>query len=180
MSFRISRLGGTILPTRFGRIAEIGNFFVGQRANLLGRAPQIQIPGFEHAAFRHQRTGAQEHVFLNHRAVEDDAAHADQAFVLDRAGMQDHRMADGDARADHERPARRVGRRLVRDVEHAVVLDVARLANGDRVDVAADHRAGPYRGVGAQADLADHAGARVHPGAGGKLRVNAPIGREGV
>ncbi len=82
------------------------------------------------------------------------------------------------ARADDERPARRVGRRPVRYVQHAVVLDVARLADADRVDVAADHRARPHRSIGPEADLTDHRGARMYPGAGGKRRGNAVMRRQ--
>src|SRR6185503_12780144 len=60
----------------------------------------------------HQRARRHDHPFRHHRAgghhaagadadvVQEDAAHPDETFVLDRAGVEDHAVPHADARAD--------------------------------------------------------------------------------
>ena len=61
-------------------------------------------------------------------------------------------MADGDVRPDDQRHARI-------DVQHRTVLDVAALADGDRVVVGADHRTRPHARVLAEPHASDDRGA---------------------
>ena len=63
--------------------------------------------------------------------------------------MDERLVADGDVVAEG---ARGIGV----DVEDGVVLDVGVLANGDGVDVAAQHGAVKHGGVGADGDIANN------------------------
>jgi len=82
------------------------------------------------------------------RAVQNHRAHADERFVADGAGVDDRAVADGDPVADE-------ARRIVREVQHGVVLDVRVVADDDAVDVAAQHRAIPNAGKISNRHVAD-------------------------
>jgi hypothetical protein len=65
--------------------------------------------------------------------VEHRRTHADQAFIFNRARMDDRRVPDRAPRAD-VRPVR------IREMHHRVVLDVSPLAHADFFDITAQHR----------------------------------------
>src|SRR6202142_1417819 len=156
-----------------GGIVEIADLFFRPRAHRLGRPAEIKMAGFQHLAFGHQTAGAQQDLSLDDRPVEDNGAHADQAFVLYDAGMQDYPVADGDPLADNERPTRRVRCGLVRDMQHRIVLHIGAGAYVYVIDVAADDHTRPDAGFLPQLHLADHRGAWMHPSTRSKLRMNA-------
>ena len=98
------------------------------------------------------------------RAIEDDAAHADQAARVDGAAVQDHAVADGDVVAEDQRM------RLAHHVQHRAILHIRPRADADEIDVAANHGAGPDAGLLADRDVADDDGLRVNVSARGNLR----------
>ncbi|MOA43179.1 hypothetical protein D3C78_1653080 [compost metagenome] len=51
-------------------------------------------------ARRHQAAGTDDHIIVDHRAVHDDAAHADQYPVAYRTTMQHDLVGDGHVIAD--------------------------------------------------------------------------------
>src|SRR6266478_9775170 len=63
-------------------------------------------------------------------------------------------------------------------VEDAAVLDVGAGTDADVVYVAADDRAGPDAGVGADDYVADDYGGRVNVGGGGDFRALAAVGAD--
>ncbi len=63
--------------------------------------------------------------------------HADQAVVLDGAGMNDRTVANGDALAHDGRKAPRRVRAVVGDMDDGAVLHIAARADTDEVHVAA-------------------------------------------
>jgi hypothetical protein len=63
-------------------------------------------------------------------------------------------------------------------VEDAAVLDIGAGADADVVDVAADYRAGPDAGVGANDYVADDYGGGVNVGGGGDLGALAAVGAD--
>jgi hypothetical protein len=71
--------------------------------------PSHSSPSPDDLAGRDQGTGADEAVLPDHRAVEQDRAHADQHRVLDAAGMDDRLVADGHVLADHGGEAAELG-----------------------------------------------------------------------
>src|SRR5690242_21915861 len=91
----------------------------------------------------HDTTGADVH------SVEEDASHADQAVVLDGAAVQDGAVAHADARADARRQA-------AIHMDDRAVLQVARLADHDRVDVPTEHRPVPHTGARTQGHVSEH------------------------
>src|SRR5207253_157337 len=89
--------------------------------------------------------GGQDALAADYRRIEDDGSDADQAQVLDGAGVQHHPVADGDSRADPRADA------PVGDVDDREVLDVGFLADLDALFLAADHASVPDAGA-----IADH------------------------
>ena len=87
--------------------------------------------------------------------IHDDAAHADQAFVTDAAAVQNDFMPDSDIGADRQWRAGRLVAGAMADMQHAEILHIGTGTDTDMVDVAADHNAGPDRGVIAEHDVAD-------------------------
>ncbi len=61
-------------------------------------------------------------------------------------------------------------------MEDAAVLDIGAGADADVVDVAADDRAGPDAGVGANDDVADDNGGGVNVGGSGDFGALAAVG----
>ena len=95
-----------------------------------------------------QTAGAEDRVFADARAAENDRAHSDQRVVADLNAVQDHAVADRDAAPHHER-------RADVDVDAAVVLHVALIADRDRRVVAANRDAKPDADVFAEAHVAN-------------------------
>jgi hypothetical protein len=179
-----SSLIGSGLPCRAGRLvdahdlvamargvrdvvrrahAQAFDLFVGERADRPRRAADDQRVVRELLALGHQRAGADDAVAADARAVHDDGLDADQRVVAHRAAVQHHLVADCDVGAQRQRRAH-VG------VQHAAVLDVAALADGDPLVVAAQHGAVPDVGAGAELDAADDGRRFGHPGVGRHAR----------
>ena len=102
----------------------------------------IEFPIF---AFTHRRdvvaavtnAGGDEAARFHMREIDDGGAHADEAIILERAGMQQHLMADGDAVADGGRP------RFAGDMDDGAILDIRAAADADAVHITADDDAEP-------------------------------------
>src|SRR5712672_89314 len=67
---------------------------------------------------------------------------------------------------------------VAHDVEDGAILNVGAGADADVVDVAADYRAGPDAGVGADDDVADDYGGGVNVSGGGDFGALAAIGSD--
>src|SRR4029077_7853286 len=91
----------------------------------------------------HDTTGADVH------SVQEHAPHADQAVVLHRASVQNVAVAHADARAN-------AGRQAAIHMDDRAVLQVARLADHDRVDVRTEHRPVPHTGACTQGHVSEH------------------------
>ena len=99
--------------------------------------------------------------------IQDDGADADQAIVFnDRAAVQHHAMAHGDAIADGE------GDAFVK-VQHGVVLDIGFRADANGSVIAARRDVGPQAGPGAYGDVSDDDGAGVDIGGDSDIRSDA-------
>src|SRR5665213_1759167 len=124
---------------------------VGQRAHDLGRR------AIDHGARRagetlgHQRIRSDDAARANAGSVQDGGAHADEAFVLDGAGVDDGGMADGAPGSD-------VRAELIREVHDRIVLDVGPVAHPDFVDVAAQHGAVEHAARRSEDNIAVHRG----------------------
>ncbi len=153
-----------------GRVAEEVALLVGQRARLFHRATDVQVAAFQALARRHQRAGTDDHLVLDHRAVHDDAAHADQNAVAQGAAMQSDLVPDRHLVTDDQRVAIRVERPGVGDVQHAAVLHAGARTDADAVHVTADHGHWPDRAVLAQFDIANDHGRSVDEDALTELR----------
>src|SRR5262245_3702175 len=103
-----------------------------------------------------QRVGADHAVFADFRAVEHHAVDADQRAVADGAAVDHAFVADADALAEHNRKAG-IG------MQHAAVLYLRTVADGNGVVVAAHHAVEPDADVTAEDDIADDMRARSDP-----------------
>ena len=137
-------------------VGEKGIFLVGQRTDLFHRATHVQEAACQAFARRHQAAGADDHIVLDHRAVHDDAAHADQHAAADAAAVEHDFVGDGHVIADQQRKAIGVERAGVGDVQHAAVLHAGARTDADAVHVATDHGQRPDGAVCADFDVADH------------------------
>ncbi|MCC2640582.1 MAG: hypothetical protein K0S45_995 [Nitrospira sp.] len=81
--------------------------------------------------------------------------------------MQDHVVTDGHIVADKERMG------IVRDMQHAEILNVGPVADTDQVDVAADHGVKPGAGVLAHDDIPDDDGRVLDEAGNGNARSDA-------
>src|SRR5690606_31993165 len=115
--------------------------------------------------------GADDHLVLDHRAVHDDAAHADQNAVAQGTAVQGDLVPDGNIVADDQRIAFRVEGSGVGDVQHAAVLHTGARADADAVHVAADHGHRPDRAVITQYHVADDHCGGVNEGTRAQLRA---------
>ena len=90
-------------------------------------------------------------MFADDSSVQNHRAHADKTFITDFACVDDRAVANGD-------PVAKETRKIVREVQHGIVLDIRVVADDDAVDVAAKHRAIPHAGMRAECDIADDSG----------------------
>jgi hypothetical protein len=130
---------------------QSGTFFLRQFADNFRWRAQYERAGRNFRSLCYQRLRADERLLADDCAIEDHCAHADQRFVADGAGMDNRAMADRDPVADE-------ARKIVREVQHGVVLDVRVMADNDAVDVAAQHRAMPHARMSAKRHIADDRG----------------------
>ncbi len=89
--------------------------------------------------------------FANDCSIQNHRAHAHEHFVPHFARMHDGAVADGDPVAKHTGI-------IIRQVQDRVVLNIRVMADDNAVDVAAQHRAVPDAGVGAQRHVANDRG----------------------
>ena len=130
---------------------QSGAFCPRQLAHNFRRGAEDERAGRDFRSLRHQRLRADDGLFADDRAIQNHRAHADERFVADGAGVDDGGVADGDPVADD-------ARKIVREVQHGVVLDIRVVADDDAVDVAAQHRAIPHAGMRAERHVANDDG----------------------
>ena len=124
--------------------------FVNLRTTFAGE-PRTSEPGGIFVPCVTSAFAPMKRLFADDRAVQNHRAHADERFVADGAGVDDRAVADGDPVADE-------ARKIVREMQHGVVLDVRVVADDDAVDVAAQHRAIPHARMRAERHVADDGG----------------------
>jgi hypothetical protein len=116
----------------------------------------------------HERPRSHDRVFADFRAIEQERAHPDQDAVVNRAAMQDGRMADRYLVADGGAV------RAAHHVNHRVVLDVGAAANPDGVHVAPDHDVHPDTALLTDFHVPDDLGTLIDEGALMDLGENGP------
>ena len=134
-------------------------------ADAFGGGAYIQVAGFQGFALGDQGSGADYAAFGYEDIVHDYGGHAYQAGVFYCAAVQDYPVAYRYIVAYDDFGGRGVWG-LVIYMQDGAVLDVATLAYGDGVDIAAEHGHGPDGGVFAYGDIADYQGGFIHPGCG--------------
>ena len=158
MSFRLVVAFGQVLVLELyvvgGTIREERPLFFGQRPRLLDRAANVQVTADQPFARWHQAACADDDFILDHRAVHDGAAHANQNPVAQRTAVEHDLVADGHFVTDQQGEAVRVERAGVRNVQDAAILNAGAGADADAVHVAAYHRQRPYRAVFAELNVA--------------------------
>ena len=100
----------------------------------------------------HQRLRTDDGLFADHRAVQNHRAHADKNFIADFARVDNRAVADRHPVTEH-------ARKIIREMQHRVVLHVRVMAHDDAIDVAAQHRAIPDTRMCAERHIADDRGA---------------------
>ena len=133
------------------RPLEVGDLSSVNARTTLAGAPRMSDRSGNALPLGDDGAGADEPFAADHRAVHDHRLDADQRAVADRAAVHHRLVADRDARADDERKAR-IG------MQHGAFLDVAFVADRDRLVVAARDRAEPDAGPLAERDPADQRG----------------------
>src|SRR3569833_2923992 len=81
-------------------VAEIGDLFFTQPAHLACGTAEVEIATREFLAFGDEAACAEQHVIVQHGAVEDHRADADQAAIANGAAVQHHAVTNGDLVAD--------------------------------------------------------------------------------
>ena len=137
-------------------VGKEGFFLVGQRTDLFYRAAHVEETAFQALAGRYQAAGADDHVIFHHRAIHDDAAHADQDPATHGATVEHDFVSDCYVLADQQREAIRIERAGMGDVQYTAVLNTGTRAHTDAMHVATDHRQRPDRAVFADFNVADH------------------------
>src|SRR5512132_1579736 len=173
---RKERIGGEIiLRERHVTRRELRQrrpVLVGQPADRLRRRTGPELAALHTLAGRDQRAGRHHRSAFDQTAVHDRRPHADEAAVLQRAGVQQRHVADGDIGAD-EGPLPFLG-----DMHHRAVLDVRAFADAHHVHVAAHDTAEPDAGLRADLDVADHGRARRDEYALADAGQDPPVGQK--
>ena len=125
-------------------------FFVQGFDNLGRNAGNQGIRRYD-GAFGYNSTGSNDRAVTDYSAVKYGGMHADEAVVLNGAGMQQSAVAYSYIITDDAGV-------VISNVQHAVVLNIAVAANLDAVNVAADSNAGPNAGVLLKLNLANQGG----------------------
>ena len=120
--------------------------------------PSTSEPSGIFHAGRDDGLGSDEALLANRGSVENDRAHADEAFITDGAGVDDGAVADGHPVADETGE-------IIREVNHGVVLDVGVMTDDDAVDVAPEHGVVPDAGEISERHITEHdrAACEVNP-----------------
>ena len=148
-----------------GPVLEIRNFLGLQWAHNLRRHAHDERAGRNAHPLRDQSVGTDDAAFSDDRAVQNCRTHADEAFVLDGAGVQNRAMTDGNIFShDHWQ--------IVREMNDRSILDVRPFADFDIIDVAAQNGGGPDAAAGGESHVADHDGVRRHIGGRVDLGMN--------
>src|SRR6516165_10861554 len=127
-----------------------------EAAHGAGRGADDQRSFGKAFSFGNQRTGADQAIVPDPRAIEQNCAHADQAVGPNHAAMQDNIMTDHAIRPDRHREAG-IG------VQSGIVLNLRALAELDPFVVAAQDRAKPDAGIALKPHLADQGRRRRDP-----------------
>ena len=139
-----------------GTVREKRPLLVSQRPRLLHRAAHVQVTTLQALAGRHQAAGTDDHLILDHRAIHDGAAHANQNPATQGTAMQHDLVTDGHFVTYDQWKAIGVERPGMGDVQHAAILHAGARADADSVHVAADHGQRPHRAVLADFHVAQH------------------------
>jgi hypothetical protein len=139
-----------------GTVREKRPLLVSQRPRLLHRAAHVQVTTLQALAGRHQAAGTDDHLVLDHRAIHDGAAHANQNPATQGTAMQHDLVTDGHFVTYDQWKAIGVERPGMGDVQHAAILHAGARANADAVHVAADHRQRPDRAVFTDLHIPQH------------------------
>ena len=127
---------------------DSGDTFFVQGFDNLGRNAGNQGIRRYDGAFGYNSTGSNDRAVADYSAVKYGRMHADEAVVLNGAGMEQSAVAYSYIITDDAGV-------VISNVQHAVVLDIAVAANLDAVNVAADSNAGPDAGVLLKLNLAN-------------------------
>ena len=127
---------------------DSGDTFFVQGFDNLGRNAGNQGIRRYDGAFGYNSTGSNDRAVTDYSAVKYGRMHADEAVVLNSAGMQQSAVAYSYIITDDAGV-------VISNVQHAVVLNIAVAANLDAVNVAADSNAGPDAGVLLKLNLAN-------------------------
>src|SRR5690606_8667277 len=130
-----------------GRITQAFDVFLAELAHQPSRVAGPQLATAHHLAGADHGTGGDGGIGFDHRAIEDAGAHADEAVITNRAGVDDAAVANRDAFADQGWVAALVVGAVVADVNDRAVLHIGACADADVIHVATDHRARPDRSV---------------------------------
>ena len=82
---------------------------------------------------------------LNDHVVHDDAPHPNQAFIPDFTPMQNHAMTHRHVMTDDQGRPLGFGWRLVRDMTHAEILDIAAFADPNVIHIPPQNCVTPNR-----------------------------------
>ena len=114
----------------------------------------------------HYGSGGDERPLPHFGIIHNDCSHSDQGIVMNFGAMDHYVMADRDIIADLD------GRLLIESMEHGAILDIDTVADGDGVDIAAQHGAEPDAALIAHSDIA-HEGSII-----GNKAILADLGGE--
>lgn len=138
------------------RIIQLLDLCGAQLAHATCGITQPQLACADNLSRRNQRTGPDHGMPADARAIEHRRVHADQAGILDRAGVQDGAMTDSHISANQQWKSTWCVRTIVADMQHRAILDIRACANANEIDVAARHCARPQGSVVAELDVADN------------------------
>ena len=124
-----------------------------------------QLPGANSLARRHESSSGDPGVSFDDSAIHDARLHADEAFILQRARMDEREMTHRYVRSYH-----RTLWSFSRDVDHGAILDVGSRANPNGRDVTAHHGAVPNARAFANLYIPDQNGSGRNEGARCKRR----------
>jgi len=123
-----------------------------------GRGTGPKLAAFDPLAGRHLGASSNHGAVLDHGPIHHCRPHADKGIVANSTGMENGRMADGNAGTDESAQSGRTPDPPRRYVDNGPILDVGALADTDFVDVSTEDDREPDAAIRPDLDIANNSG----------------------
>lgn len=154
---------GGDLDVLFGPFPDAFLFFIGECLDDFCGYPEDKGTRGHDGVFCNNRSGPDDGPAADDGPIQNCCFHADEAFILDGAGVNHGKVSDGDVLAD-------VDPEVVGKVENTTILNIGAFSDYDLFDISTDDAIWPDGGFRPEGYGPDHNRTLCHVGTGVDLR----------